>query len=179
MKYKKIICIFICITSILVIGCISNNNIEKIDINNIKDNESLILDNIFNVNYKIENEIDSNYEILFSMESNDNKKENLGTLYIDKESLNNKNNMIISLNIDRGKDKQYKIKMGVSILDKNKIADTSLVTTKLNWKFSQENLSLSDIKVDCDDYLNKRIPIVSVKDKNKEVYKILIEVVKK
>lgn len=179
MKHKKFSLIFICTILILVVGCTSNRDIEKVDINNIKNNESLILDNIFNVNYEIENKLNSNYEFSFTMEDSENKKENLGSLYINKKSLNNQNDMIVSLNIDNDRDKQYTIKMAVSVLEKNKIIDTSLVATKLNLKFTQDDLSFSDIKVDSDDYLDKRIPIISVKNKDNEVYKIVMEITKK
>lgn len=184
MKYDKILYIILCITFILVTGCsyikFSNKNIEIVDISDMNNYEKLISDSIYNVNYKIKNQGDYDYEVVFTLEDIEENKNNQWKIYMDKQSISNNKDMLISVNIGIDEyNEKYQISKGLSVLDNNKIVDSNIAISDLNWNYTQGDLSFEQIKVKSDSTLNNKTPIISICNEGKEIYKIYVQINKK
>ncbi|WP_455540122.1 hypothetical protein [Terrisporobacter sp.] len=183
MKYSKMLYLILCIVFIIV-GCSSikflKKNIQTVDINNIKNSEKLILDSIYNVNYKIENQGNYNYEVVFTLIDNKGNKEDQWKIYMDRESLLNNKDMLVSINIGTDEyNEKYEISQGLSALENNKVVDSNIVISDLNWNYTQGDLSFENIKINSSSNLDTKIPIISIYNEGKEVYKIYMQIIRK
>ncbi|WP_042271354.1 hypothetical protein [Faecalimicrobium dakarense] len=176
-KFSKII-LCLCILIFFTTGCSkSNEKLEKVNINDIKNNEKMTSDMIYNVSYIIKNPTHDKYTFKFSLES-DKGNLDLGELYSPEQTSKRKEDILITLSVSKNENDGYKVTRGASIVKDNKIIDAGITKSDFN-EIKDKEISFEDIKVENKEITNNKVPIVNIKSKdNKDIGKISLKIEK-
>lgn len=176
-KFSKII-LCLCTIIFFTTGCSkSNEKLERININDIKNNEKITSDMMYNISYIIKNPSHDKYTFKFSLES-DNGSLDLGELYSPEQDTKIKEDIFITLSMSKNENDGYVITRGVSTIKDNKLIDESIATSDFS-ALGVNKVNFEDIKLDNKEIGSKKIPIVNIKSKDgKNLGKINLQIEK-
>lgn len=173
MKLNKVYTTLVLILLFLITGCSKDMSVEKVDINYIKNKQEIVFDSIYNVNYIIKNPHEKSYNVLFSIELDDNESYGLGEFYINEEEFSTSDDILITLNFNKDEESEYIINIGSSIIRNKEVIDKQIVTKSFDY-FKNQDIYITESKLIDDNFINNKIHIANV-NSNSKIYLEIFE----